>query len=165
MWPDMKMDVREMSGFESGSFDAIVDKGLLLFYFFSFFYFLWECMLDHFRIKSSIGMCCWKHLKTVAYTFLQWKSRNFGLYLGEYFWGNVYFLSRGDCLFKYLCAVWAEFNGKCWEDAQGGHQVYESWYFLYTWCFWFLLLFDLFTYLIGWWQTIGSSRIKAYTSW
>lgn len=45
MWPDMKMDVREMSGFESGSFDAIVDKGLLLFYFFSFF--------------ISFGNACW----------------------------------------------------------------------------------------------------------
>lgn len=27
LWPDLKMDVRQMDAFEAGSFDAVVDKG------------------------------------------------------------------------------------------------------------------------------------------
>lgn len=29
VWIDIRMDVRDMSGFESGSFDAVIDKGTL----------------------------------------------------------------------------------------------------------------------------------------
>lgn len=29
-WQDMKMDVKNMSDFESGSFDAVIDKGTII---------------------------------------------------------------------------------------------------------------------------------------
>jgi hypothetical protein len=32
----MKMDVRDMSAFPTGSFDAVIDKGNFIFYFFIF---------------------------------------------------------------------------------------------------------------------------------